>query len=70
MGLPARRAGVRCGQAVVIGWVRFGCVSWMDEWEVVLLKGTPYRRVSTRRLSDPKKDLEYWEVDLVEREIA
>jgi hypothetical protein len=37
-----------------------------DEEEVVLLKGARYRRISRRRLPDPKLGLEYWEVDLIE----
>jgi hypothetical protein len=37
-----------------------------DEEEVVLLKGARYRRTGSRRLLDPKSDLEYWQVDLVE----
>ena len=37
-----------------------------DEEEVVILKGTPYRRTNRRRLPDPKPGLEYWEVELVE----
>jgi hypothetical protein len=38
-----------------------------DEQEVVLLKGSRYQRVATRRLPDPKINLTYWEVDLTEQ---
>lgn len=38
-----------------------------DEEEVVLLKGARYRRTGSRRLPDPKPDLAYWQVDLVEK---
>src|SRR3989304_5774627 len=34
----------------------------MDEHEVVLLKGTSYRREAARRMPDPKEGLEFWEV--------
>jgi hypothetical protein len=38
----------------------------MDEKDVVLLKDTRYRRTSRRPMPDPKPELEYWEVELVE----
>jgi hypothetical protein len=37
-----------------------------DEKEVVLLKGTHYRRDAATRLSDPRPGLEFWEVNLIE----
>lgn len=31
-----------------------------DEGEVVLLRGSKYRRISAERQLDPKENLEYW----------
>lgn len=41
-----------------------------DEEEVVLLKGSRYRRTAVARQADPKPGFELWEVELIEEEIA
>lgn len=51
-------------------WLRPFVHRALDETEVVLLKGTHYRRQAVRRLPDPKEGLELWEVDLVETAAA
>jgi hypothetical protein len=53
-------------QPVTARWLRPFVHSAVDEEEVVLLRGTQYRRVAVRRLPEPKESLEYWEVDLEE----
>ena len=47
-------------------WLRPFVHRALDEGEVILMKGTHYRREAVRRLPNPKDGLEFWEVDLVE----